>query len=112
MTRARDPSGRLLPAEASYAPPSVLLDTLRMTAGAASRGIFNEPRTVTHIERSVLAWLLAWDPRENGTIMQHVAMRAANEARRLKAMTPAERTRACSRSADLPRLVARDRSMT
>lgn len=82
---------------------------LRFIGRAAVRRVYNDPRTTVHVERLTLGWLMEWDPLNDTAVRQFIGLRAANEARRIKAMTEAERTAAFGRSsADAVRLTKRD----
>lgn len=105
--RPRRADGTLTPAPRVPEPPSPLLDGLRFIARAAVRRVYNDPRTTTHVERLVLRWLLQWDPLTDQGIRQYIAFKSANEARRIKAMSPAGRTAAFARSVDGPVLTIR-----
>ncbi len=106
--RTKDPkTGRVVRNDLRE-PPSELLDCLRFIARASVRRVYNDPRVTVFVERKVLQWLLDWDPVQDQPVRQHIGLKAGNEARRLKAMKPAERTLALSRAYRLPRLVHGD----
>jgi hypothetical protein len=85
-----------------------LLAALQATARAAARTVLNDPRLDAHISRRTLHWVLNWNPDGSRSVRQWVAMQAANEARRIRAMRPGrERTVACGRSHDDPVIVRR-----
>lgn len=86
-------------------PVAPLLDMLRHDAAMSARSVWNDPRLAVHIDRSVLSWLMTWDG--TGTVRSYIALRAANEARKVKAMTPSQQRTHCGRSLDAMRLVAR-----
>lgn len=75
-----------------------------MIARATVRRIYNDPRLTVHVERCVLHWLMYWDPASRQGVRQHIALRAANEARRWMTSSNAERTEILGRSNELIRL--------
>lgn len=75
-----------------------------MVARATVRKIYNDPRLTVHVERCVLHWLMHWDPSGRQRIKAHVALLAANEARRYAASSNAKRTEIVGRSNELIRL--------
>lgn len=93
------------PSERPVEPPAPLLDHLRFIARAAVRRTFNDPRATCHVERSVLHWVLHWNPITDHPIRQHVGWKAANEAKRCKAAkTEKARRELYGRSWDLLQL--------
>jgi hypothetical protein len=101
-------SGRFVPGPESYEPPAPLLELLRGAASRAVRSVFNDPRTTAHVERSVLAWLLEWNGE--GNIISIIALRAANEARKILALDEPARRPVLGRSHDLPKIYTRVRN--
>lgn len=81
-------------------PSPPLLEAMRFLCRAAVRKVYNCPKVTRHVERMALTWLMDWDPIGDPPIRSYMVLRASNEARRLKAMTPRGRTLACSRSSD------------
>ena len=91
-------------------PHAPLLDVLRFVARASVRRVYNCPRTTVHVERCVLHWLMRWDPVADLPVRQYIGLKAANEARKAKALKGREQDVLFGRSHDLVRLVARQRS--
>lgn len=97
-TRLKDGRGRWTLPAPPLEPPAPLLEALRFVGRGTVRQVYNCPRVTVHVERMMLEWLMDWDPVNDPPVRQALALKAANEARRLKALTPAKRTLACSRS--------------
>jgi hypothetical protein len=77
-------------------PPAPFLGALRDIARMAGRNVHNCPRCEAHIERMTLHWLMHWD--EEQPVRRYIALRAANEARRVRALDEAGRTEMFGRS--------------
>lgn len=104
----RDPAtGRFRVGSARLEPPAPLLDALRIMARVTARRIYNDPRLDVLVTRRTLGWLLTWDPAGRQGVRQHVALQAANEARRWVASSPNQRTVLFGRSKDCPVLERR-----
>ena len=78
-----------------------------MAAVAAVRRVYNDPRTTRYVERMVLDWLMHWDPSRDIPVRQYIALRAANEARRVRGMREDKRRRYLERALDAMRLTCR-----
>jgi hypothetical protein len=97
-------TGLYVPRSARLEPPAPLLEALRTIARATVRKVYNDPRLTGHVERSVLHWLMNWDPSGKQSVRTRIALLAANEARRFAASSNAKRTEILGRSNDLIRL--------
>ncbi len=69
---------------------SRLIQELAPVARRATRKIWNDPRVDLHIERRLLGWVLAWKHQTDLSVRSYITRKAANEARRLRALTPSD----------------------
>jgi hypothetical protein len=107
-TQSRDATtGVYLATRRTRRPNAPLLEMLQFIARGSVRRVYNDPLVTVHVERCCLRWLLDWDPVEDQPVRQYIGLKAGNEARRLKAMSPRERSIAMGRSWDYPVLVSR-----
>lgn len=71
---------------------SVLVDGLAPITRAVARRVLNTPQLALHLEARIVGWVMAWDHQRQLSVRSYIVRAAANEARKVRAMRPAERT--------------------
>jgi hypothetical protein len=64
---------------------------LAPVAARSARAVCNTPDVAAYVDAQVLGWVLRWDPTRDLSVRSYIARKAANEARRLRALSVDER---------------------
>lgn len=86
---------------------SRLVSELQPIGRAVARRVLNTPELALHLDARVLGWVLAWRHQTQLSVRSHIARCAGNEARKVRAMSPADRTDYFRRWSNFYRVVNR-----